>query len=219
MFGLQLPLIRKPWVTLFEPLQIKWEINILLKKSSCVCLFIVSLWCWRWAYNNIISLTLSVLCPKMSDYWPRSFSTDVLKKERLLYLRNTRSHVVRATIQQFVECPSYAGVRHKAFFLVLKPGAGLYLTYAYRFQKWFVLCQLSLKNGRPRRQVIKLATLEMVKAWGTVHWGSRIYDWNRDRPHQEDTAGSSSLRLSGQVVFTCFFCCLFEPGSLWKTSV
>ena len=39
MFGLQLPLARKPWVTLFEPLQIKWEVNILLKKSSCVCLY------------------------------------------------------------------------------------------------------------------------------------------------------------------------------------
>ena len=48
---------------LFEPLQIKWEVNILLRKSSCVfitacvvyycvCLFIVSLWCWRWQYNN-----------------------------------------------------------------------------------------------------------------------------------------------------------------------
>ena len=37
----------------FVPLQIKWEVYIFLKKSSCVCLFIVSLWCCRWAYNSI----------------------------------------------------------------------------------------------------------------------------------------------------------------------
>ena len=29
--------------------------KILLKKSSCVCLFIVSLWCCRWIYNTIIT--------------------------------------------------------------------------------------------------------------------------------------------------------------------
>ena len=45
LFGLQLPLTRKPWVTLFEPLQIKWEVNILLKKTSCVCLSL-SLHCY-----------------------------------------------------------------------------------------------------------------------------------------------------------------------------
>ena len=31
MFGLQLPLTCKPWVTLFEPLQIKWEVHIFIK--------------------------------------------------------------------------------------------------------------------------------------------------------------------------------------------
>ena len=45
----------------FRTLAIKWEVNIFLKKSSCVrlyhcvCLFIVSLWCCRWQYNIIIT--------------------------------------------------------------------------------------------------------------------------------------------------------------------
>ena len=53
LFGLQLPLTCKPWVTLFEPLQIKWEVHIFIKKSSCVFI-IVSLWCCRWQYNRMI---------------------------------------------------------------------------------------------------------------------------------------------------------------------
>ena len=35
MFGLQLPLTRKLWVTLFETLQIKWEVKYFIKKYSC----------------------------------------------------------------------------------------------------------------------------------------------------------------------------------------
>ena len=50
MFGPQLPLTRKLWVTLFETLQIKWEVKYFIKKSSCVffpacvvysCVFII----------------------------------------------------------------------------------------------------------------------------------------------------------------------------------
>ena len=56
MFGLQLSLTRRPWVTLFEPLQIKREVNILLKKSSSVCRYhCVSMypaWTCRWQYNK-----------------------------------------------------------------------------------------------------------------------------------------------------------------------
>ena len=37
----------------FRTLTIKWEVHIFLKKSSCVCLFIVSLWYGIWEYNNI----------------------------------------------------------------------------------------------------------------------------------------------------------------------
>ena len=37
---------------LFEPLQIKWEVHIFIKKSSCVFI-IVSLWCCRWQYNKL----------------------------------------------------------------------------------------------------------------------------------------------------------------------
>ena len=36
MFGLQLSLTRKLWVTLFETLQIKWKVKYFMKKSSCV---------------------------------------------------------------------------------------------------------------------------------------------------------------------------------------
>ena len=50
LFGLQHPLTRKPWNP-FQTLAIKWEVNILLKKSSCVFI-IVSLWCCRWQYNR-----------------------------------------------------------------------------------------------------------------------------------------------------------------------
>ena len=45
--------LKKP----FQTLQIKWEVNMLLKKSSCV-LIMVSLWCcmnmymYKWLYNN-----------------------------------------------------------------------------------------------------------------------------------------------------------------------
>ena len=66
MFDLQLPLTVKPHTT-FRTLAIKWEVNILLKKSSCVflrasffvhlyhcVLIIVSLWCCRWVYNMVI---------------------------------------------------------------------------------------------------------------------------------------------------------------------
>ena len=35
----------------FRTLAIKWEVNILLKKSSCIFI-IVSLWCCRWRYNS-----------------------------------------------------------------------------------------------------------------------------------------------------------------------
>ena len=45
LFNLQLPLTRKPWVTL----AIKWEVNILLK-SSCVFI-IASLWYGTWEYD------------------------------------------------------------------------------------------------------------------------------------------------------------------------
>ena len=41
LFGLQLPLTRKPWVTLFEPLQIKWEVyfvkEVFLRASLLLC--------------------------------------------------------------------------------------------------------------------------------------------------------------------------------------
>ena len=42
----------------FRTLAIKWELNIFIKKSSCVCLchcvlIIVSLWCCRWRYNKM----------------------------------------------------------------------------------------------------------------------------------------------------------------------
>ena len=70
MFGLQLPLTRKLWVTLFETLQIKWEVKYFIKKSSCVflcasfitaslsscvCLLLChydAAWCCRWLYNT-----------------------------------------------------------------------------------------------------------------------------------------------------------------------
>ena len=62
MFDLQLPLTRKPWTTLSNPCNKVRGKNILLKKSSCVCLslrtyhcvclFIVSLWYGTWEYNN-----------------------------------------------------------------------------------------------------------------------------------------------------------------------
>ena len=43
----------------FRTLAIKWEVNIFIKKSSCVCLchcvlIIVSFWCCRWVCNRII---------------------------------------------------------------------------------------------------------------------------------------------------------------------
>ena len=50
MFGPQLPLTRKLWVTVFKTLQIKWEVKYFIKKSSCVffpacvvysCVFII----------------------------------------------------------------------------------------------------------------------------------------------------------------------------------
>ena len=47
LFGLQPPLTLKPWVTLFETLAIKWEVNILLKKSTCVCLY----YCYSFCMN------------------------------------------------------------------------------------------------------------------------------------------------------------------------
>ena len=40
----------------FRTLAIKWEVNILLKKSSCIFIF-VSLWCCRWQYNNYHHIT------------------------------------------------------------------------------------------------------------------------------------------------------------------
>ena len=74
MFGLQLPLTRKLWVTLFETLQIKWEVKYFIKKSSCVflcasfitaslsscvCLLLCrydAAWCCRWLFNTYILL-------------------------------------------------------------------------------------------------------------------------------------------------------------------
>ena len=49
----------------FRTLAIKWEVNIFVKKSSCVfviasVLIIVSLWCCRWLYNISLSLSLSL---------------------------------------------------------------------------------------------------------------------------------------------------------------
>ena len=76
MFGLQLPLTRKLWVTLFETLQIKLEVKYFIKKSSCVflcvsfitaslsscvCLLLClydAAWCCRWLYNSTPSLPL-----------------------------------------------------------------------------------------------------------------------------------------------------------------
>ena len=65
LFGLQLPLTVKPWVTLFEPFQIKWEyilLNDCVAYLHClVVIIIVSLWfhihmclyswSWWWLYN------------------------------------------------------------------------------------------------------------------------------------------------------------------------
>ena len=77
MFGLQHPLTCKPLNNPFEPFAIKWEVNIFLKKSSCVflpasypscvlssCIFVLASvlilyhcdaewWC-RWLYNSTI---------------------------------------------------------------------------------------------------------------------------------------------------------------------
>ena len=57
LFSLQLPLTPQTLSNPFRTLAIKWEVNILLKKSSCVfiiasVLIIVPLWCCRWAYNT-----------------------------------------------------------------------------------------------------------------------------------------------------------------------
>ena len=55
LFGLQLPLTHKPWVTLFEPLQIKREVYF--DKEVFTHLFIiVSLWYCRWQYNTLIEI-------------------------------------------------------------------------------------------------------------------------------------------------------------------
>ena len=78
MFGLQLPLTRKLWVTLFETLQIKWKVKYFINKSSCVyiiasvipacvvyycvCLFIVSLWYGIWEYNISRGTWPSISC-------------------------------------------------------------------------------------------------------------------------------------------------------------
>ena len=54
LFGLQLPLTVKPWVTLFEPFQIKWEVYF--SKTVSLVVFIVSLRSARiciWLYNSI----------------------------------------------------------------------------------------------------------------------------------------------------------------------
>ena len=44
----------------FRTLAIKWEVDIVkevfLRLSACVCLFIVSLWCYRWRYNRSSSI-------------------------------------------------------------------------------------------------------------------------------------------------------------------
>ena len=50
LFGLQLPLTRKHWITFSNPCN-KVRGTYLLKKSSCVFI-IVSLWYCRWQYNN-----------------------------------------------------------------------------------------------------------------------------------------------------------------------
>ena len=63
LFGLQLPLIRKPWITFSNPCNKVRGTYIFLKKSSCVFI-IVSLWCCRWQYNN-----LSLQHLKMVSLW------------------------------------------------------------------------------------------------------------------------------------------------------
>ena len=80
LFGLQLPLTRKPWVTLFEPLQIKWEVHIFIKKSSCVRLFIiVSLWCCMYVDVNQHIYITYLSCFDMPVCW--SVDLSELKKK------------------------------------------------------------------------------------------------------------------------------------------
>ena len=61
----------------FRTLAIKWEVNIFVKKSSCVFLpasfitacvvIIVSLWCCRWLYNRCTTWTLTKQLEKKLD--------------------------------------------------------------------------------------------------------------------------------------------------------
>ena len=60
LFGFELPLTRRPWVTLFEPFQIKWEVHIFykevfLRSYHCVRLLFIASVCilHEQAYENI----------------------------------------------------------------------------------------------------------------------------------------------------------------------
>ena len=53
----------------FRTLAIKWEVNILLKKSSCVFI-IVSLWCCRWRYNTVCAVLAPPFTPVVHLSWP-----------------------------------------------------------------------------------------------------------------------------------------------------
>ena len=89
MFGPQLPLTRKLWVTLFETLQIKWEVKYFIKKSSCVffpacvvysCVFIIG----RLNYYCIgmYPAYICIFLYESADDYNKNTQTASLQKER-----------------------------------------------------------------------------------------------------------------------------------------
>ena len=68
----------------FRTLAIKWEVKILLKKSSCIlslrlcpCVFfiIVSLWCCRWLYNNQRCASVQIMLSTDPSYDNRTIAS------------------------------------------------------------------------------------------------------------------------------------------------
>ena len=114
MFGLHHPLTCKPWTTLSN-LAINWEVNMLLRKSSCVlhsCVFIMrrffmrlslmlcrcdaEWWC-RWLYN------IQTLLPVTFGYSLSSEAVDMRQLSKWKGIETLNREELHGTFQKLLE--------------------------------------------------------------------------------------------------------------------